>query len=365
MRSKGSIEQRGKHWFRASIVVSGKRHRQTFTTAAEAQAWLREVQSQLGTSRFDSARQAERITLSEALDRYDGHVTANYPAGRSADHRKRLKTVRKHLGGLALLDRSLSSILTRDIAAFRNSRLTSVKKNGKTVTGETVRKELSLLSRVFTVARAEWGLDTLDNPVTRGVRPGPSAPRMHRISDEHWELLLEAARKYQSSAHATVPIETVLRLALATTMRLGEIESLQWQNITLDKRTAYIPPEEDKAGDGRSVPLAPEAVALLRGLGPKPSGKVFDVEAGSIRTAWNRVRRRAGVAARFHDIRHEGISRLVENAHRYGLSDLEIMMVSGHKTPAMLKRYTHLRAANVAAKLADGSHAHLRLVRTS
>lgn len=188
---------------------------------------------------------------------------------------------------------------------------------------------------------------------------------MHRISEETWERLLSAARKYQEATHAKAPIEPVLRLALATTMRLGEIESLQWQHIALDKRTAYIPPEEDKAGDGRSVPLAPEAVALLRGLDPKRSGKVFDEQAGSIRTAWNRVRRRAGVATRFHDIRHEGISRLVESAHRYGLSDLEIMMVSGHKTLAMLKRYTHLRATNVAAKLADGSHAHLRLVRAS
>lgn len=50
---------------------------------------------------------------------------------------------------------------------------------------------------------------------------------------------------------------------------------------------------------------------------------------------------------RFHDLRHEAVSRLVEG----GLSDQEVSAISGHKSMQMLKRYTHLRAEDLVAKL--------------
>ena len=49
----------------------------------------------------------------------------------------------------------------------------------------------------------------------------------------------------------------------------------------------------------------------------------------------------------FHDLRHEGISRLFEK----GLTTEEVMQMSGHRTYAMLARYTHLRTDTLAAKL--------------
>jgi integrase len=49
----------------------------------------------------------------------------------------------------------------------------------------------------------------------------------------------------------------------------------------------------------------------------------------------------------FHDLRHEAVSRLVEA----GLSDQEVATISGHKSMQMLKRYTHLRAEDLVAKL--------------
>jgi len=52
---------------------------------------------------------------------------------------------------------------------------------------------------------------------------------------------------------------------------------------------------------------------------------------------------------RFHDLRHEAISRLVER----GLSDQEVAVISGHKSMQMLKRYTHLRAEDLVARLDD------------
>ncbi|MDP9140374.1 MAG: tyrosine-type recombinase/integrase, partial [Pseudomonadota bacterium] len=69
--------------------------------------------------------------------------------------------------------------------------------------------------------------------------------------------------------------------------------------------------------------------------------------------AWNRVRRRSGVENfRFHDLRHEAISELIERADHYGLSLPEVMFISGHKTLSMVTRYYHALAPRIAKKLA-------------
>jgi len=49
----------------------------------------------------------------------------------------------------------------------------------------------------------------------------------------------------------------------------------------------------------------------------------------------------------FHDLRHEGVSRLFEK----GLNVMEVASISGHKTLQMLKHYTHLEAEKLLAKL--------------
>jgi integrase len=78
--------------------------------------------------------------------------------------------------------------------------------------------------------------------------------------------------------------------------------------------------------------------------------RIFPVTANAIRLARQRARKRAGLSRlRFHDLRHEALSRLFEA----GLSVPEVAMVSGHRTPAMLFRYTHPRAEAVAVKLAQ------------
>jgi integrase len=64
------------------------------------------------------------------------------------------------------------------------------------------------------------------------------------------------------------------------------------------------------------------------------------------RPAWHRTLKEAGInGLRFHDLRHEAVSRLVE----VGLGDQEVAAISGHKSMQMLKRYTHLRAEDLVA----------------
>lgn len=75
---------------------------------------------------------------------------------------------------------------------------------------------------------------------------------------------------------------------------------------------------------------------------------IFPVSANALQLAWQRLKKRQGMPnLRFHDLRHEAISRLFER----GLSLPEVALISGHKDPRMLLRYTHLRAEDLAKKL--------------
>ena len=78
------------------------------------------------------------------------------------------------------------------------------------------------------------------------------------------------------------------------------------------------------------------------------SERIFPVTDVAVRQAWDRLVKRAGITnLRFHDLRHEAFSRFFE----MGLSVPEIALISGHRDPRMLFRYTHLRAEDVVKKL--------------
>ena len=103
-----------------------------------------------------------------------------------------------------------------------------------------------------------------------------------------------------------------------------------------------------------AVPLSSAAIEILRKLKSLPSsidGRVFHwwKASDSFNKTWRRVCERAGIKdLHFHDLRHEAASRLFEK----GVFDsMEVASITGHKTLQMLKRYTHLRAEDLAKKL--------------
>jgi hypothetical protein len=138
-------------------------------------------------------------------------------------------------------------------------------------------------------------------------------------------------------------------------MRFSEIAGLQWENVSVGNRTIFLP--DTKNGYPRNVPLSSRALSAVNALPRSISGKVFWVKAGSIRTAFLIALDKARASQadkptllaglRFHDLRHEAVTRLFEK----GLNPIEVGMVSGHRTISMLQRYTHLRTESLVAKL--------------
>jgi hypothetical protein len=103
------------------------------------------------------------------------------------------------------------------------------------------------------------------------------------------------------------------------------------------------------------VPLTTRAVTAIQILPRSISGRLFTSKPGSIRSAFLIAVQKANAVnhedmlqnLRFHDLRHEAVTRLFEK----GLNPIEVGMVSGHKTLSMLQRYTHIRANDLALKL--------------
>ena len=128
-------------------------------------------------------------------------------------------------------------------------------------------------------------------------------------------------------------------------MRRSEILSLRWANVSMRKRVAQL--VDTKNGTARHVPLSMDAISVLKGL-PQETACVFDTTDTAIRLAWPRLTKRAGIQdLRFHDLRHEAVSRFFEQ----GLTSSEVASISGHKDPRMLAKYTHIKVGHLLEKI--------------
>jgi integrase len=137
----------------------------------------------------------------------------------------------------------------------------------------------------------------------------------------------------------------IILFAIETGMRRGEILALRWEHIRHNEQSLLIP--QTKNGYSRVIPLSHEALEVLSTLSVV-GDRVFPTTAIALRLAWDRLRSRAGVPGlRFHDLRHEAISRFFER----GLTIPEVTLISGHRDARMLFRYTHAAREGILTKL--------------
>jgi len=282
---------------------------------------------------FVSRREAENTTLGEALDRYLREIT---PEKKGAQQEQsRIEAWKRH----HLAQRYLATLRGVDFAKYRDDRLEAGKSQS------TVRLELAIISHLFTIARKEWGMEILSNPVQAIRLPSSSRARDRRLQGDEEERLLAAC-----GASKSVALKDMVIMAVETAMRLGELLGLRWPEIDHQKRIARL--IDTKNGENRTVPLSTRAVEALRHRPRSISNDRVFYEwknSWSFEHAWHRALKRAGIEdLRFHDLRHEATSRFFEMGI---FNPMEVAAITGHKDLKMLKRYTHLRAEDLAAKL--------------
>ncbi len=301
----------------------------TFILQADARSWARTVEA--GIDRGEvlvDPRPLRTLTVDDLLERYLRTVTVLKRG--AAYETARIKCLRR----TSLARLSLVAATPDKFAAYRDQRLTEV-------ASATVRKEMALFRHMFRLARQEWALPLVSNPVAELKPAANGKPRNRRLSPAEVERVESALERLRSPL-----MRALIRFALQTGMRRGELVKCEWPHLNEASRTLLIP--ETKTDTPRTIPLSGDALATLNSLGGTRQGAIFPVTANAVMLAWERVRAWAGMPDfRFHDLRHEAISRFFE----MGLSVPEVALISGHKDVRMLMRYTHLRAETVAARL--------------
>lgn len=320
-----TFTKRGNLQWQAKIRVKGHPPQsKTFNTKAEAEAWAKTIESEMIRGVFVSRAEAEQTTLQELLELYEQRITPT---------KRGMKQELNHLRMLKQQPEAQMFVATltgKVISKLRDRRLAEVSPG-------TVNRELNILSHVFSTAAKEWHIHLpWGNPVMLIRRPKVNDKRERRLVADEEPRLLTTAKEDQGGC-----IYTITVLALETAMRRGEILSLTWDNIDLKRCTLHIP--KTKTDTPRTVPLSSRAIEVLKSWPRHLNGKVFDITPESITRAFNRACQRAKIEdLRFHDLRHEAVSRMIDN----GLTVIEVAAISGHKTIAMLQRYAHVRSKN-------------------
>lgn len=208
-------------------------------------------------------------------------------------------------------------------------------------TPSTLNREFGIYKHAFDTALTEWDFPKFKNPLEGIKKLKMNNGRNRRLQEGELDRIQQAASEPKNPY--VIPI---VFFALETAMRRGGILSICHRDINYETRTLHIP--ITKNGHSRTIPLTKRAVEVLKTVTTATQPQPFAISANALRLSWERLLVRAGVSdLRFHDLRHEAISRFFE----HGLSIPEVALISGHRSYAMLQRYTHLKAEDIVRKL--------------
>ena len=332
-----SIQKRGKYW-RVQIRRKGyPALSATFDTKAEAALWAAQEEKRLAEQTPQQVVQRLRnqeYRLMDALDRYAAEILPGKKPTTQRRDRGIIQILRAEYGEVALskLDGPMLSGMIRQWQ--------------QRLGANSIRLYLALLSHLFNVARKEWGMVELVNPVELVRKPKLPQGRDRRLVGD------EEARLLAACAAMNPELADIVIVAIETAMRQGEIMGMEWRHVNWLEHTVYLP--DTKNGTARVVPLSVRAEEALqrqqargglrpaRGLHPASGlrpARVWTYTNDGLRASYAKAVKRAGIVGlTFHDLRHEATSRLCEK----GLPILTVQAITGHKSTQMLKRYTHI-----------------------
>lgn len=359
-----NFEKRGEFQWRAKVRRLGQPVlSKTFETKIDAQHWAREVERKIKRGEIDDLDPAtQKITVNDAAKSYDEKVLPTLARMGKGTGDVHLRRIRAEFGPLFI-----SALRAPAINAW----------TGKLASGDTklghqsINHHLNTLSGLIRHAQTVLGVHIpAGNPVKLVTRPPTASARDRVLRDGEFELLIRAARDQGAgpSMEARAMLEPFIRLALATSMRQGELLALRREWINLRTRTIQLPADTTKNGESRTVALSSEAVNAIKSMPTHINGRVFGSwkDASSFNKPWQRLLKRAKLTyvqdcqenkvdpapgtlenLRFHDLRHHATTELFSR----GLNPFEVASMTGHKSMQMLRRYTHVDAAKLASKL--------------
>jgi integrase len=344
------ISMRGAGQYRARKLVNGQRVTKTFTAAKLASRWLSEIEVDRNRGVFVDRTEAERKTLLDIILRYETEVLGEKRgAKQELGH---LKIVRAD----EVCKSKLSTLGSADLAKFRD-RMKAVD-----YAPGTIVRRLNLIQTIIEHARREWKINLASNPAQMVSRPAGADRKRDRVfksvpvkrpktAPEQREELEEDALLLECDADTNSLLGKIVRFAISTAMRQGEIVGLKWSDINLEQHTAVVRGAAGtvtKNGETREVPLLPEAEQILKEIQAVRKGeRVFPIDQNVLKMRYRRAVARAGIIdLTFHDLRHIATSRLA----KLFPNPLDLKRVTGHKDLKSLDRYYHTTAQELAER---------------
>ena len=316
-KSRG-VYQRGRIWW-VRYVYQGQLIRQSIGPDRRlAEQALQAIRGDIVRGAFRLRRIEERRSFAEMVVEYMKIKSAKRSLARDAASFKNLLPV--------FCKKPLHLITTREVEGYARDRSVKVK-------GATINRELALLRHLFNIAMDNGYTD--QNPA-RAIKRYPESPWRHKFffSESEIKALINA-----SAPH----LRPILALAFGTGLRKGDILSLRWDDVDLDR--SIISVQMQKTGESVEIPLIPMIRDLLQGMKSRASASPFvfprglsGQRIGDIKTAFHAALRRSGLASkgyRFHDIRRT-FARMLYNQ---GVILTKIQRLLGHGSVSTTERY--------------------------
>ena len=326
--------------YHAQVVVrqDGVTHRETktFDRRPAAGAWIKKRERELSLPGAVAGKKAEDPPLSAAIDRY------------IAESRRAIgRTKAQVLTTIKIFDiaaKPCSTITSADVVAFATE-LSAGRQP------QTVANYLAHLGSVFAIAQPAWGyplnpacmLDARKVTARLGLVT-KSKMRNRRPTLDELDRLMTHFSEIRHRRPGSLPMQTIVAFAIFSTRRQEEITRLAWADLDEEGSRVLIRDMKNpgqKIGNDVWCELPPEALRIVLAQ-PREGDRIFPYTPDAISAAFTRACSFLGIEDLvFHDLRHEGVSRLFEMGRTVPLA----ASVSGHKSWSSLQRYTHIRQA--------------------
>ncbi len=335
--STGKMKHSKVWWI--NFTIAGKRVQESTDSKRKTIAVEYEKRRRMDMERalagLPSEKPGERIrTVQSITGTYEKRYGLNHRPASIAFVKSSLKHVNKILGATMLHD------LTEDrIFDYIERRL------DEEAAGRSINAELGELSRAIgTPWKALW-------PKVRKLEENHDVGKA--LTSDEESRLVEAAGRNRSPN-----IRTLIRLALMTGIRAGELTSLQWGQVDFEEKTIIIGKAKTESGSGRIIPMGQEVFEVLtahaawftKKFGASrtdlylfPHGSPYPTDPTrptvELKTAWDTIRTNAKVECRWHDFRHTACTKMAEG----GVPESTMLAIMGHMSRKMLERYSHIR----------------------
>ena len=315
----------------------------SFTTKQRARSWSTRREDELADVTDFAALAKQQMTIGAAIEQY-------LEAHGEAFGRTKVRSL-KRIATMPLAQRVITECTAQDV-------LTHLTERRRTVAPSTAEQDLVWITGILEHARYAWNL-----PVnTQMIHDARRRAKLNRLVGKPEERdrrptndELSRLREWFNRAHvgpgspSAYPMAEIMDFAIASTRRQGEITRLLWADLDEDNATCWLRDAKrptGSQGNHRRFALTSHALAIIQRQ-PRTSEYIFPYNSKTIGAYWTRACKMLGIHdLHFHDLRHEGTSRLFEAGYQIH----EVQQFTLHDQWSTLQRYTQLRPEHVSGR---------------